>query len=213
MKATHIRVHPSHPQKRLVAQAAAILAAGGVIACPTDACYSLVCQVGHKPAEDRIRAIRHIERDHYFTLMCHDVADVAVYAKLDNAAFRLIKMLTPGPYTFILPATRETPRRLQDPKRRMVGLRIPAHPFVRELLTVLGDALLASTLIDDALALPYAEPDDIAAAVGHAVDAVVDAGAIGIEMTTIIDLTELARGAPRLVRAGKGDVSRVPELG
>jgi tRNA threonylcarbamoyl adenosine modification protein (Sua5/YciO/YrdC/YwlC family) len=213
MRATHIRVHPSHPQKRLVAQAAALLADGGVLVSPTDACYSLICQVGHKPAEDRIRAIRHIERDHYFTLMCHDVADVAVYAKLENAAFRLIKMLTPGPYTFILPATRETPRRLQDPKRRMVGLRIPAHPFVRELLATLGDAVLASTLMDDTLGLPYSDPETIIASLGHAVDALVDAGAIGVEQTTIIDLTELARGAPRLVRAGKGDVSRVPELG
>lgn len=209
MKSLYIRVHPTHPQKRLVAQATDILDQGGVLVCPTDACYSLICKVGNKQAEDRIRAIRHIERDHYFTLLCADVANLATYAKVSNAAFRLIKMLTPGPYTFILPATRETPRRLQDPKRRMVGLRIPAHPFVHELLASFSEPLLASTVMNDAIALPFADPEDIDLQLGHAVDAVVDAGNIGIEMTTIIDLTE---DRPSLRRAGKGDVSRIPDL-
>ncbi len=209
MKSLYIRVHATHPQKRLVAQASAILDAGGVLVCPTDACYSLVCKVGNKQAEDRIRAIRHIERDHYFTLLCADVANLATYAKVSNAAFRLIKMLTPGPYTFILPATRETPRRLQDPKRRMVGLRIPAHPFVHELLAAFSEPLLASTVMNDAIALPFADPEDIDEQLGHAVDGVVDAGNIGIEMTTIIDLTE---DRPTLRRSGKGDVSRITDL-
>lgn len=209
MKSLYIRVHPSHPQKRLVAQAATIIGQGGVLACPTDACYSLICKVGDKQAEDRIRAIRHVERDHYFTLLCGAVSDLPTYAKVSNAAFRIIKMLTPGPYTFILPATRETPRRLQDPKRRTVGIRIPNHPFVQELLALLAEPLLASTVMNDAINLPHAEPEEIADTLAHALDAVIDGGNIGIDMTTIIDLTE---DMPVLRRAGKGDISRLPDL-
>lgn len=210
MKCLHIRVHPTHPQKRLVQQAAEILGRDGVLVCPTDASYSLICRVGSKTAEDRIRAIRHVERSHYFTLMFHDLALAAQYAKISNSAFRLLRMLTPGPYTFILAATRETPRRLQDPKRRMVGLRIPDHPFLQALLEELGEPLLGSTLMNDELGMPYAEPEDMGAAVGHAVDALVDAGAIGIEMTTVLDLSS---DQPQLLREGKGDVSQVADLG
>jgi tRNA threonylcarbamoyl adenosine modification protein (Sua5/YciO/YrdC/YwlC family) len=208
MKALHIRVHPTHPQARLVNQAADIVARGGVLVAATDACYSLLCATGIKAAEDRLRAIRHLERDHHLTLLCRDVAEVATYAKVANDAFRLIKTLSPGPYTFILPATRETPRRLQDEKRRTVGLRIAAHPFIHDLLEQ-HSPLLATTVIDDDLSLPYADPEDIVQDLGHAVDAVFDAGAVGIEMTTIIDLTG---PAPILVRQGLGDVSRVAEL-
>lgn len=178
--------------------------------CPTDASYSLVCKVGHKQAEDRIRAIRHVERNHYFTLLCRDMTVVAQYGKVSNESFRLVKQLTPGPYTFILPATRETPRRLQDPKRRMVGLRIPDHPFTLALLNELDDPLLASTLINDELELPYAEPEDMIAAVGHAVDAIADVGAIGIDSTTVLDLSA---HPPELVREGKGSVEQIAEFG
>ncbi|MEX2481430.1 MAG: L-threonylcarbamoyladenylate synthase [Gammaproteobacteria bacterium] len=209
MKSLYIRVHPTHPQKRLLQQAAEIIAREGVVICPTDASYSLVCKVGNKAAEDRIRAIRHVERDHYFTLMCHDLGVAAVYAKISNTAFRLIRLLTPGPYTFILPATRETPRRLQDPKRKMVGLRIPDHPFVLELTALVGEPLLASTLMNDDLGMPYAEPEDMAAALGHAVDAVVDAGAIGIELTTVLDMTS---ESPVLLRSGKGEIAHIADL-
>jgi len=209
MKSLYIRVHPTHPQKRLLQQAAELVGRDGVLICPTDASYSLVCKVGSKAAEDRIRAIRHVERDHYFTLMCHDLAVAALYAKISNAAFRLIKLLTPGPYTFILPATRETPRRLQDPKRKMVGLRIPGHPFVSDLTAAVGEPLLASTLMNDALGMPYAEPEDMAAALGHAVDAIIDAGAIGIEMTTVLDLSG---PQPVLVRQGKGEIAHIADL-
>lgn len=209
MKALHIRVHPTHPQKRLVQQAAELLARDAVLVCPTDASYSLVCRVGSKSAEDRIRAIRHVERSHYFTLMCHDVGVAATYGKVSNTAFRLMKMLTPGPYTFILAATRETPRRLQDPKRKMVGLRIPDHPFLHELLGFTGEPLLASTLMNDDLELPYAEPEDMLAAVGHAVDALVDAGSIGIDLTTVLDISA---EQPVLVRAGKGEVGHIADL-
>lgn len=209
MKALHIRVHPTHPQARLVKQAADMLARGGVIAAPTDACYSLLCETGNKAAEDRLRAIRHLERDHHLTLLCRDVAEIATYAKVDNDAFRLMKTLAPGPYTFILPATRETPRRLQDEKRRTVGLRIVDHPFIRGLLDD-RSPLLASTVMDDRIGLPYADPEDILADVGHALEAVFDSGAVGIEMSTILDLTG---PEPRLVRQGLGDVSRVVDLG
>ena len=209
MKCLHIRVHPTHPQRRLVQQVADLLAREGVVIGPTDASYSLVCRVGSKGAEDRIRAIRHVERDHYFTLLCHDLAVAATYAKISNTAFRLMKLLTPGPYTFILPATRETPRRLQDPKRKMVGLRLPDHPFTQELTAMVGEPLLASTLINDALGLPYAEPEDMVDVFGHAVDAVVDVGAIGIELTTVLDLSG---PQPTLVRAGKGAVEHIADL-
>ena len=209
MKALHIRVHPTHPQARLVKQAADMLARGGVIAAPTDACYSLLCETGNKAAEDRLRAIRHLERDHHLTLLCRDVAEIATYAKVDNDAFRLMKTLAPGPYTFILPATRETPRRLQDEKRRTVGLRIVDHPFIQGLLED-RSPLLASTVMDDRIGLPYADPEDILADVGHALEAVFDSGAVGIEMSTILDLTG---PEPRLVRQGLGDVSRVVDLG
>ena len=209
MKSLYIRVHPTHPQTRLLAQAAELVRHGAVIVCPTDACYSLVCTVGDKTAEDRMRAIRQIERDHHFTLLCRDLAEVALYAKVSNDAFRLIKTLSPGPYTYILPATRETPRRLQDPKRRTVGMRISAHPFVHGLREQLDEPLLATTVLNDAIQLPYADPEDIAEDIGHAVDAVIDAGAVGIEMTTIIDL---CGPRPVLVRQGLGDVRHVAEL-
>lgn len=208
MKSLHIRVHPTHPQARLISQAADIIARGGVVIAPTDACYSLICAAGNKAPEDRLRAIRRLERDHHLTLLCRDAAEVATYAKVSNDAFRLMKILSPGPYTFILPATRETPRRLQDEKRRTVGLRIVDHPFIHGLLDS-QSPLLATTVIDDEVNMPFADPEEIVEVLGHAVDAVFDAGAVGIEMTTIIDLTG---PAPVLVRQGLGDVSHVAEL-
>lgn len=209
MKSLYVRVHPTHPQKRLVQQMSAVIDNGGVIVSPTDASYSLVCKVGHKASEDRIRQIRHVAKDHYFTLLCADVSALAQYGKVSNSAYRLIKLLTPGPYTFILPATKETPRRLHDPKRKMVGLRVPAHPFAHALLESINEPLLCSTLMNDALELPYAEPEDINNELGHAVDAVVDAGAIGIDMTTVLDLSG---NEPELVRQGKGAVSHVADF-
>ena len=159
-------------------------------------------------AEDRIRAIRKLDERHNFALMCHDVSSLAQYGKVSNEAYRLIRMLTPGPYTFILPSTRETPRRLQDRKRKTVGLRVPAHPFLSALTAELGEPVMGSTLFDDALDVPYAEPDDMLEQLRHAVDAVVDAGAIGIDMTTVLDLTG---GGAALVREGKGDIDAVAE--
>lgn len=204
-----LAVHHSHPQPRLIANAARILAGGGVAACPTDACYSLVCSVGDKAAAERIRSIRRVAPDHLFTLLCRDESEIAQYAKLSNAAFRLVRSLTPGPYTFILPATKETPRRLQDSKRRQIGVRVPGHPCVTALLAALDAPLLSSTLIDDSVDLPYAEPEDIVRDHGHALDVCLDAGNVGIEMTTVIDLSGVA---PRLVRQGCGDVSQITDL-
>ena len=190
-------------------QAANVLNRGGVMISPTDASYSLVCRVGDKDAEDRIRAIREVERDHYFTLLCKDVSSLAVYAKISNTAYRLIRTLAPGPYTFILPATRETPRRLQDPKRKWIGLRVPVQPFIHRLLQEIDEPLLSSTLIDQQLDMPYADPEDMVTTFGHAVNAVIDCGAIGIEMSTVLDLTD---AEPRLVRQGKGEIENVMDL-
>ncbi len=209
VKTLHIRVHPTDPQTRLIKQAANVLHRGGVLICPTDASYSLVCRVGDKDAEDRIRSIREVERDHYFTIMCADVSTLATYAKISNTAYRLIRSLAPGPYTFILPATRELPRRLQDPKRKSIGLRVPVHPFVHGLLAEIGDPLLSSTLIDQDLGMPYADPDLMLEKFGHAVNALIDCGPIGIEMSTVLDLTD---SSPRLVRQGKGVVEDVLDL-
>ena len=209
MAAHRWSLHPTHPQRRVIDQVVARLLDDGVVASPTDACYSLICKLDNKGAEARMRAIRHLDQAHSFSLFCRDVGDAALYAKIDNAAFRLMKKLTPGPFTFILPATRETPRRLQDPKRRMVGIRIADQPFIRGLSEALGEPLLGTTLVDEVSGLPFAEPDDIVARLGHAIDGVADAGAIGIETTTVLDLSQ---SLPQLIRQGCGDASGVVDL-
>ena len=207
--AMRLVVHASHPQKRVLARTLDILQRDGVIVYPTDSCYALGCRVGAKMAEDRIRTIRGVSKAHQFTLVCKDLSILGVYAKVSNPAYRLVRMLTPGPYTFILPATKETPRRLQDPRRKTIGLRIPEHPFVDELFALTDEPMLSSTVMNDALRLPYSDAEEIEVALGHAVDAVIDAGPLGIEGTTIIDLTG---EVPLLLRPGKGDISRVPDL-
>lgn len=209
MKSLYITVHPTHPQKRLVKQACEMLGNGAVLVCPTDACYSLVCQLGDKQAEDRIRAIRRLDQSHHFTVLCADVSSLAQYGKVSNSAFRLVKLLAPGPYTFILPATRETPRRLQNAKRKTVGLRAPDQPFINQLLSEFGEPLLSSTALNNDFELPFADPPQMFEALRHAVDAVFECGAIGIDMTTVIDLT----GEPaELVRQGKGVIDHVANL-
>jgi len=186
-----------------------MLQRGAVAVCPTDACYSLVGRADDKVAADRIRAIRRLDPGHHLTLLCRDLAAVAQFGKVSNAAFRLLKLLSPGPYTFLLPATRETPRRLQDAKRRTVGVRICAHPCVQGLLSLLDGPLFASTAIDDRSGHPFAEPADLIDAIGHAVEAVLDAGAIGIDTTTVIDL---CGESPSLVRLGCGAIDHVADL-
>ena len=195
-------VHPKDPQPRLIAQAVAVVRAGGLIAYPTDSCYALGCHMGNKMAMDRIRRIRQIEPRKHFTLLCRDLSEIASYARVDNRAYRLLRSLTPGPYTFVLKATREVPRRLQDPRRKTVGIRIPDHIIAQALLRALGEPLMSSTLIPPGADLPMTDPETIHDILGTQIELVIDGGAGGIEPTTVIDLTG---DLPRLLRRGLGD--------
>lgn len=201
-------IHPQNPQSRLISQVVTIVRHGGVIIYPTDSSYALGCLIGNKAAMDRIRYIRELDEHHNFTLMCRDLSEIASYARVDNRAFRLIKSLTPGPYTFILNATREVPRRLQNPKRKTIGLRVPDHPIALALLEVLGEPLMSVTLILPSEEMPLTDPEDIGKMLGNRVDAIIDGGNCGFEPTTIIDL---AGEVPVVVRQGKGDTSFLAE--
>ena len=198
-----LRIHPGNPQLRLVRNAADTLANGGLIVYPTDSCYALGCQLGNKAALERMRRLRRSKRDHEFTLVCRDLSEIAVYARVDNAAYRILRSLTPGPYTFILRATNEVPKRLQDPRRRSIGIRVPDHAIVAALLEVAGGPVMSSTLILPADDLPLADPDEIYERLRGQVDIVIDAGACGIEPTTVLDLST---GAMEVIRYGKGDI-------
>ena len=197
-------LYPDNPQPRLIKQAAAILRDGGVIALPTDSSYALACHLGDKSAQDRIRTIRAVDDKHHFTLMCRDLYEIAVYARVDNQQFRLLKANTPGSYTFILEATREVPKRLQHPKRNTIGLRVPDHPITLALLAELDEPLLTMTLILPDETMPMHAADSIRDQLEHQLDLIIDAGACGIEPTTVIDLTH---GEPQLMRAGRGALS------
>ncbi len=194
-------VHPEQPQPRLIHQATEILRAGGVVAFPTDAAYSLGCHLGDAEAVARIRAIREVDERHHFTLMCRDLSEIANYARVDNAQFRLLKATTPGSYTFILEGTKELPRRILHPKRKTIGLRVPAHPVPLALLEALDEPLLTSTLMLPGDDLPLNDPEEIRDRLERRIDLVIEAGACGLEMTTVVDLTG---PAPELVRAGRG---------
>ncbi|HUF72826.1 MAG TPA: L-threonylcarbamoyladenylate synthase [Gammaproteobacteria bacterium] len=196
-------VHPENPQSRLIARVAAALRQGEVIVYPTDSSYALGCALGDKAALDRIRQIRRTEIDHDFTLVCRDLSEIAMYARVDNSAYRLLKSLTPGPYTFILRATSEAPRRLQNPKRKSIGIRVPDNRIAQAILEELGEPLMSSTLQLPEDDLPLTEPDDIEARLGNRVDIIVDGGACGIEPTTVLDLSS---GQVDVVRRGKGSV-------
>ena len=184
------RIHPVNPQQRLLAQAADMIRGGQVIVYPTDSSYALGCHLGDKAALERIRRIRRTERDHDFTLVCRDLSEIASYAKVDNWAYRLLRSLTPGPYTFILKATHEVPKRLQDPKRRSIGIRVPDHRIVNALLDVLGEPIMSSTLLLPGDSAPLSDPDEIYDRVSPLVDLIIDGGATGIEPTTVVDLSE-----------------------
>lgn len=198
-----LRIHPGNPQLRLVRNAADTLANGGLIVYPTDSCYALGCQLGNKAALERMRRLRRSERGHEFTLVCRDLSEIAVYARVDNAAYRILRSLTPGPYTFILRATNEVPKRLQDPRRRSIGIRVPDNAVVAALLEAVGGPVMSSTLIFPDDELPLADPDEIYERLRGRVDVVIDAGACGIEPTTVLDLST---GAIEVVRQGKGDI-------
>lgn len=195
-------VHPQNPQPRLIRQAVEIIRNGGVVAYPTDASYALGCGLGNREAQQRIRAIRSMDEDHPFTLVCRDLAEISVYARVDNRLFRLLKANTPGCYTFILEATREVPKRLQHPKRKTVGLRVPDHPILLALLAELGEPLLSTTLQLPGDPHPLTDPYEIRDRLERQVDLVLDGGYGDVETTTVIDLTG---EAPALVRRGKGD--------
>ena len=202
--ASLFELHPTDPQPRRVAAIVDIIRGGGLIAYPTDSSYAFGCHIGDKRAMDRIRRIRRTDKKHNFTLVCSDLSEISVYARVDNWAYRLIKGLTPGPYTFILPATRELPKRLQNPKRRTIGIRVPDHPVVHALLETLGEPIMSSTLTLPGDELPLTDPMEIEERIGHQIDAIVDAGPTGIEPTSVLDLTG---GAVEVLREGRGDVS------
>lgn len=204
--ARFVDVHPVDPQPRLVSQVVAMLRDDdALIAYPTDSCYALGARLGNHDAADRIRAIRHLDDKHHFTLVCADFAQLGQFVHLDNAAFRAIKASTPGPYTFILLATKEVPRRLAHPRRKTVGVRIPRHPVALALVRELGEPLLSSTLLLPGHEEPMTEGWQIKEELDHLVDAVVDAGDCGTEPTTVVDWSE---GYPEVVRVGAGDPSR-----
>ena len=203
--ARYYDVHPVDPQPRSIAQVVELLRADGLVAYPTDSCYALGIQLGNRDGLERIKRIRHLEDKHHFTLVCHDFAQLGQLVHLSNTAFRMVKAATPGPYTFILPATSEVPKRLMHPKKRTVGVRIPDHPVVRALLESLGEPLLSSTLLLPGEEEPMTDGWQIKEELDHVVDAVIDSGECGSEPTTVVDLSE---GVPEVVRVGAGDPSR-----
>ncbi|MGH3516489.1 MAG: L-threonylcarbamoyladenylate synthase [Haloechinothrix sp.] len=202
--ARYFDVHPMNPQRRSIGQVVELLRADGLIAYPTDSCYALGCRLGNKQGIDRIREIRRLDDRHHFTLMCHNFAQLGQFVHVDNAVFRAIKASTPGSYTFILPATKEVPRRLMHPKKKTVGARIPEHPVAQALLTEFGEPLLSSTLLLPELEEPMTHGWEIKERLDHAVDAVIDSGDCGTVPTTVIDFS---RGEPEIVRRGAGDTT------
>lgn len=197
----YLEVHPDNPQQRFIKQSVDIIHKGGVIVYPTDSSYALGCHIGDKNALMRLRRIRQIDEKHNLTLVCRDLAEIATYAKIENADYRLLKSLTPGPYTFILPATGEVPRRLMHPKRRHIGIRVMDHPVVNALLDELGQPLMSCTLVMPGEEFPVTDAEDIRSQLEKQVDLIIDGGHCGIEPTTVIRLTD---GVPEVRRHGKG---------
>jgi tRNA threonylcarbamoyl adenosine modification protein (Sua5/YciO/YrdC/YwlC family) len=200
----YLEIHPVNPQPRLVRVAADCVREGGVIAYPTDSCYALGCRVGDKEALERVRRIRQADKNHHFTLVCRDLSEIARYARVDTWQFRILKACTPGAYTFLLPATKETPRMLQHPKRRTIGIRVPDHPVPRMLLEELGEPLMSSTLLLPGEELPLTDGEEIRERLAHQLEAILDAGHCGIDPTSVIDLSA---APPVIVRRGRGDLA------
>ena len=203
----HLHVHPENPQPRLISVAVNSLREGGVIAYPTDSAYAIGCHIGDIDAVRRLRALRGLDEKHYLTLVCADLSQIANYARVDNTAFRILKRATPGPFTFILRATREVPKRLQTPKRNEIGLRVPAHNVALALLAELGEPILSATLIPAGETEPLHEPDDIAARKWNGLNLFLDAGACPNDATTIIHLDE--DGEAEILRIGSGDPAAI----
>ena len=202
--AQHFHVHPVNPQPRLLRQAVQLLAQGHILAIPTDSSYALVCHLDDKVAADALRSIRGVGDQHHLTLLCRDLKELASYARVDNHQFRLLKTATPGPFTFILQATKEVPRRVSHPKRATIGLRVPDHAVVRALLELHGSALLATTLIAQGDTEPLNDAQDIRERLEHDIAGVIDAGPCASEPTTVVDLTGQT---PTIVRSGRGDIA------
>ena len=198
------QIHPDNPQARLIKQAVEIIQSGGVVAYPTDSAYALGCDLGNKNAADKIRQIRRLNDKHNFTLVCRDLSDISTYAKVGNTEYRQIKAHTPGPYTFILKATTEVPRRLMHPKRRQIGIRVPDNPIALALLEGLSQPLMSTTLILPEEDTPMTDPYEIRALLEHSLDLVIDGGFCGFEATSVIDLSD---ELPEILRRGCGDVS------
>ena len=200
----YLQLHPVSPQRRFIRQAVEALRAGGVIVYPTDSCYALGCHIGDKSALERIRSIRETDRNHHFTLVCRDLADVGKYAVVENWQYRLLRTHTPGPYTFLLKASRETPRRLKHERRGTIGLRVPDHPVTQMLLTELGEPVMSSTLLLPGEELPRTDAKEIYELLEQKVDVVLDGGNCGLVPTSVIDLSA---GHAEVVRVGRGDVT------
>ena len=199
-------VHPDNPQARLLKQAMELLNQGKVLAVPTDSSYALVCHLDDKNAADQLRRIRGVDDKHHLTLLCRDLRELANYARVNNRQFRGIKQATPGPFTFILEATKEVPRRVSHPQRKTIGLRVPEHKVLQELLALHGAPLLAATLILPGEDLPLNDPEEIRESLEHQVGAVIDAGACSLEPTTVIDMSS---DEPQVLRQGQGDPARL----
>ena len=199
-----VELHPADPQPRRIAEIVATIRSGGLLAYPTDSSYALGCHIGDKRAMDRIRRIRKTDKNHNFTLVCSDLSEISLYARTDNWAYRLIKSLTPGPYTFILQATREVPKRLQHPRRKTIGIRVPDNAIVQAILGALGEPIMSSTLTLPGDDTPLTDVNEIEARIGHQIDLIVEGGTTGIEPTSVIDLSE---GSINILRKGRGDTT------
>lgn len=199
------QIHPDNPQLRLIKQAAQIIEGGGIVALPTDSCYALVCQLDNKEAVERVRRIRGVDDQHHLTLLCRDLSEIAQYAKVDNRQYRLLKAATPGPYTFILEATKEVPRRLSHPARKTIGLRVPENAIAHALLAELDQPLIGTTLILPGQEQALSSADEIRARLEKQLALIIDSGACGIEATTVIDLSRADQ--PVLLRQGRGDAA------
>jgi tRNA threonylcarbamoyl adenosine modification protein (Sua5/YciO/YrdC/YwlC family) len=198
-----LQIHPVNPQQRLVARAADCLRHAGLIVYPTDSCYAFGCALDDRQSSREITRLRQTSKDHNFTLICRDLAEISSYARIENWIYRLLRAHTPGPYTFILPATRDVPRRLQNPKRKTIGIRIPAHPVPAAILAALGEPIMSSTLILPGSELPMNDPDEIYERLDGEVDLIIDSGSCGVEPSTVVYLTG---DSPTIVRRGKGSV-------
>jgi tRNA threonylcarbamoyl adenosine modification protein (Sua5/YciO/YrdC/YwlC family) len=204
-----LEIHPKNPQPRGIGIVTDLLRRGGVVVYPTDSIYAIGCRIGDKAAMEKIRRIRGLSKKHLFSMVCKDLSEIASYARVDNQNYRLIRSMTPGPYTFILPATKQVPKQLQHPRRRTVGIRVTTHPILRAMLEALGEPLLSTTMQLQGDPVPLTDPFEIFERVGHEVDLVIDGGSCGVEPTSVIDLV----GAlPEVIRRGMGDVGHLIEV-